>query len=199
MGCRFSLHSKLAIAGVSLVLRGLTKMSLLKQSGIRTGRVVIVLWLLACTNLLAVELIAHRGYTCRAVENTGAAVTDAWLARADGVELDLRISSDGVILVYHDEQLAGRPISGLSYDKIRSVADNAVPTFQSVLDLGQPQGYFLLDLKESNANGYRPLGKMISASGLDAGRFRFQSKSVGRINRSTRHNTGCGVLLSDAS
>lgn len=139
---------------------------------------LIVLCFLAGNNLLAVELIAHRGYTCRAVENSSAAVADAWLARADGVELDLRVSSDGVILVYHDEQLGGRRISDLSYDKIRGVAVYAVPTFQSILDLGQPQGFFLLDLKDSNASGYRPLGRMIAESGLDTDRVQVQSQSV---------------------
>ena len=141
-------------------------------------RILIFLCLLPIQDVLAVELIAHRGYTCRALENTSNAVSDAWLAKADGVELDLRVSSDGVILVYHDEKVGRRVLSDMTFDEIDGVANHAVPTFKSILDLGPPDGYYILDLKEAGSDAYRRLGPMISASGIDPRRFLVQSKSV---------------------
>jgi glycerophosphoryl diester phosphodiesterase len=52
-----------------------------------------------------VEIIAHRGYSSRAPENTLAAIEAAIAAGADAVEFDLRVSRDGVAVLFHDELL----------------------------------------------------------------------------------------------
>jgi glycerophosphoryl diester phosphodiesterase len=56
-------------------------------------------------------IIAHRGASAQAPENTVAAFQIAIEAGADGVELDVRLSKDGVPVVVHDrnlKRLAGR-------------------------------------------------------------------------------------------
>jgi glycerophosphoryl diester phosphodiesterase len=53
----------------------------------------------------AVEIIAHRGYSARAPENTLAAIEAAIAAGADAVEFDLHVSADGVPVLFHDELL----------------------------------------------------------------------------------------------
>lgn len=57
----------------------------------------------ACLSLAAQELIAHRGLSARAPENTLAAFRLAWEEKADACELDLHLSSDGEIIVLHDK------------------------------------------------------------------------------------------------
>ena len=141
-------------------------------------RIPTFVWLLLVQDVLAVDLIAHRGFTCRAVENTSGAVTDAWLANADGVELDLRVSNDGVILVYHDEKVGRRLISDMSYDEIANITKPVAPTFRSILDLGRPDGYFVLDLKEADSGRYRSLAQIIRESGVDSRQILLQSQSI---------------------
>lgn len=51
-------------------------------------------------------VIAHRGASADAPENTLSAFAEAWRQGADGVELDLRLCADGALAVIHDENLA---------------------------------------------------------------------------------------------
>jgi glycerophosphoryl diester phosphodiesterase len=51
-------------------------------------------------------VLAHRGGAREAPENTLAALRHAVASGADGVELDVRLSADGVPVVFHDEDLA---------------------------------------------------------------------------------------------
>lgn len=56
-------------------------------------------------------IIAHRGASAHAPENTFAAFRRAIDAGADGIELDVRLARDGVAVVFHDSSLkriAGR-------------------------------------------------------------------------------------------
>ena len=56
---------------------------------------------------------AHRGSAERARENTLAAFRAARDCGADGVELDVRSTADGVLVVHHDAILAGRPLAAM--------------------------------------------------------------------------------------
>jgi len=51
------------------------------------------------------RIIAHRGFSGRAPENTLAAIREAIDIGADMVEIDVTLSSDGEIVVIHDETL----------------------------------------------------------------------------------------------
>jgi len=57
-------------------------------------------------NLTAVEIIAHRGASHDAPENTLAAVNLAWQRNADAVEIDVYLSRDKKIVVIHDQNTA---------------------------------------------------------------------------------------------
>ena len=50
-------------------------------------------------------IIAHRGASALAPENTSAAFTQAIKDGADGIEFDVRFAKDGVPVVFHDEDL----------------------------------------------------------------------------------------------
>lgn len=64
--------------------------------------------------LTAVEIIAHRGASHAAPENTLAAARLAWTEGADALEFDVRLTADAQLAVVHDEtmqRLAGVPLN----------------------------------------------------------------------------------------
>ncbi|MDH4148771.1 MAG: glycerophosphodiester phosphodiesterase [Acidimicrobiia bacterium] len=64
-------------------------------------------------------VIAHRGASHAARENTIEAFELARALGADGVELDVRVSADGGLAVHHDAHLAdGRAIGDLRFDEL---------------------------------------------------------------------------------
>ena len=96
----------------------------------------------------AVEIIAHRGYSARAPENTTASIEAAVEAGADAVEFDLHVTRDGVPVLFHDATLdrttdGHGPLRARSFAEIGSLdagswfddafADEHVPSFDGVL------------------------------------------------------------------
>lgn len=53
--------------------------------------------------LFSAEIVAHRGFSARAPENTVAAFNLAWEHGTDACELDLYLTADGEIVVIHDK------------------------------------------------------------------------------------------------
>lgn len=51
------------------------------------------------------KVFAHRGFSGRYPENTMLAFRKAYEAGADGIELDVQLTKDGVVVVIHDELL----------------------------------------------------------------------------------------------
>lgn len=75
---------------------------------------------------LDVEIIAHRGASFDAPENTLESFQLGWKQNADAVELDIMLSKDGKIVVIHDKdtkRLAGvdRPVSDQSFEELRTL------------------------------------------------------------------------------
>jgi len=78
-----------------------------------------------------VSTIAHRGASRAEAENTVAAFRRAGEMGAEAVELDVRRSSDGVLVVHHNPHLAdGRLIAHTAYADLPDV----VPTLGEALD-----------------------------------------------------------------
>ena len=79
-------------------------------------------------------VLGHRGASAVAPENTVAAFARARELGADGVELDVRRSSDHVLMVHHDVEIAGLgPLVELTFAEVRA-ARPAIPTFEEALD-----------------------------------------------------------------
>jgi glycerophosphoryl diester phosphodiesterase len=69
-------------------------------------------------------LIAHRGASGNFPENTRLAVEKALEARADMVELDCQLSSDGHVVIFHDERLVritgtGGAVNRMSLEQLK--------------------------------------------------------------------------------
>jgi glycerophosphoryl diester phosphodiesterase len=62
-----------------------------------------VLFFFMISPLMALEIVAHRGASVRAPENTVAAFRLAWELETDACELDLHLTADGEIAVLHDK------------------------------------------------------------------------------------------------
>jgi glycerophosphoryl diester phosphodiesterase len=85
------------------------------------------------------SIIAHRGASGREFENSRAAFVRAIELGADGVELDVHSTEDGIILVHHDAELPGfGPIGHLQYTRVmeaRLANGETIPTLPEVLNL----------------------------------------------------------------
>ena len=76
-------------------------------------------------------VIAHRGASAAYPENTLAAFAGARALGADGVELDVRRTADGALVVLHDEAL---PDGRLLHTLTRADIDPVVPSLAEALD-----------------------------------------------------------------
>ena len=77
-------------------------------------------------NKMSIEIIAHRGASYIAPENTLASINLAWELKADGVEIDVHQTKDKRIILLHDntaERTAGKDltVSKTSSAKLRKL------------------------------------------------------------------------------
>jgi glycerophosphoryl diester phosphodiesterase len=108
------------------------------------------------------RVIAHRGAKHACPENTHAAFEQALAEGADGIELDLRLSADGVPVVFHDHTLrklgqARQRLSALTLAELRRLdfggwfdarfAGEPIPTLAEVLVRYAPRTELCLELK----------------------------------------------------
>ncbi|MEU2620270.1 glycerophosphodiester phosphodiesterase [Streptomyces sp. NPDC007157] len=89
-----------------------------------------------------VTAVAHRGDPYRFRENTSASLRSALQQGADAVEIDVRLTRDGVPVLLHDETLkrlweVDRPLSALSADEVRGLTEDGVPTLAEALAAAQ--------------------------------------------------------------
>ncbi|POX55270.1 glycerophosphodiester phosphodiesterase [Streptomyces sp. Ru71] len=82
--------------------------------------------------------VAHRGDPYRVRENTIASLRSALAAGADAVEIDVRLTRDGVPVLLHDETLKrlweqDRPLLALSLAEVEGLTGGGVPTLTAAL------------------------------------------------------------------
>jgi glycerophosphoryl diester phosphodiesterase len=111
-------------------------------------------------------VIAHRGNHVRVPENTVAAAKEAIRAGADYVEIDLRTTKDGYLVLQHDATV-NRMTNGkgnvkdLSLKQINQLSINRnykVPEFQEILNTCRNRINIYLDFKDGDvAETYRQI------------------------------------------
>ncbi len=108
---------------------------------------------------LTTEIIAHRGVPLEARENTLPSFRLALAQAADGIELDVHKTRDGVVVVHHDPVV--RAVDQDGRPRTRAIADldaatvldpalpdgGRLPTLDSVLDLVQSQASVYVEAK----------------------------------------------------
>lgn len=100
-------------------------------------------------------IIAHRGFTQGHVENTLEAVEAAIRLGCDGIEVDLRMTRDGELVIFHDktlQRLAGTEdvVEELTASGIRKIVlprGARLPTLEELLDLVRERALLNLEIK----------------------------------------------------
>jgi glycerophosphoryl diester phosphodiesterase len=115
-----------------------------------------------------VTIIAHRGSSKRAPENTLSAFRRAIQDGADAVELDVRLSADGHVMIYHDRSLARltgdpRNFSDLTREELshfdiggwfgHDFRDERIPTLAQALEVTRSKAALMIELKPSPGYG----------------------------------------------
>ena len=111
-------------------------------------------------------VFAHRGGMALGPENTIQTFDAGMKAGADGLELDVHLAADGVVVVHHDKTLE-RTTRGLGPVSARTAAELAslhVPTLREVLRR-YPAARVIIEMKEDRA----ALGEAVAAAVRDAG------------------------------
>ncbi|MCQ4210722.1 glycerophosphodiester phosphodiesterase [Streptomyces longispororuber] len=108
-----------------------------------------------------VTAVAHRGDPYRVRENTLPSLRSALERGADAVEIDVRLTRDGVPVLLHDASLKrlwehDRPLSALSSDEVRGLTDGGVPTLAEALDV-LADARVMVDLPGANARAVRSI------------------------------------------
>jgi glycerophosphoryl diester phosphodiesterase len=98
--------------------------------------------------MIRAMVAAHRGVAAGAAENTIAAFTNAIDVGADMIEFDVRRTRDGELIAFHDEFVAGTPVSGLTRDEIEAAAGVRPPLLAEVLRVCTGQIRLDVELKE---------------------------------------------------
>lgn len=122
-----------------------------------------MLWLMLVPALaLAVEIVAHRGASADAPENTLAAYRLAWEQNADAIECDLRLTRDGRIVCLHDattDRTTGvkGKLADLTLEEARRLDAGSwkdpryrgekLPTLAEILALVPPDRRILIEMK----------------------------------------------------
>jgi glycerophosphoryl diester phosphodiesterase len=163
------------------------------------------------------EIVAHRGYSARAPENTLIALELALRAGADAVEFDLHAASDGTPVLFHDATLnrttdGTGPVSGRHPEQLARLdagswfgpafTGEPIPTLEATLrQIGDRVGRVYAEVK-----GYRSqddldrILEIVAAAGL-ADRTVFISMDWGALDR-MRETEGAaliGYIVEEAS
>jgi glycerophosphoryl diester phosphodiesterase len=128
-------------------------------------------------------MLAHRGASAYAPENTFAAFERALALRTDGIETDVRATSDGALVLVHDERVdrttdgEGR-VQDLSFDELQKLdaggsfnpryAGERVPTVEAFLDRYGGKVPLCLEVKQAGVE--TKLVELVRSRGLLEGR-----------------------------
>lgn len=115
-------------------------------------------------------ILGHRGAAAVAPENTLVSFRAAWEAGADGVELDIQLTADGVPVVFHDAdgaRLAGcsRTLASTTWAELQTwrVRGEPVPSLAQVLDAAPAGSRVLVEIK-AGREGLSPLASVLGTA-----------------------------------
>ena len=100
--------------------------------------------------------IGHRGAKGYVAENTLASFQKALELGVDGIELDVHLSKDNILVVIHDETI-DRTTSGKGFVKdftASQLKEYGIPTLEEVIDSIDKKCFVNIEIKDSNATKY---------------------------------------------
>jgi glycerophosphoryl diester phosphodiesterase len=165
---------------------------------------LFILATLALARCLAgVEIIAHRGASHDAPENTLPAMQLAWEQGADAIELDLWLSADGRLIVFHDKETKrfepkdapSRNITSLTLAEARQLdvgawkgpafAGTRIPDLEAILATVTAGRRVVLELKDG-PRIVPEFARVLATAGLPAERMRVISFQADTL-RASKH------------
>lgn len=97
-------------------------------------------------------IIAHRGDTTSAVENTIESFKNAIRKGADMIEFDVRRTKDGVFIAHHGRAIGRKSIKATNWEEIEKINRQrsiAVPKLEDVLEIAKGKIKLDIEIKES--------------------------------------------------
>jgi len=134
-------------------------------------------------------IIAHRGASYNAPENTLAAVKLAWQMDADGIEIDVHLTRDGQMVVFHDDNTrrfggSRKPISQCDYSELLKLdvgrfmgdqfAGERIPLLAEVINTVPENKLLVIEIK-SGPETVLPLQSIIHESKINLKQIEFIS------------------------
>jgi len=121
-------------------------------------------------------IIGHRGSPLLNLENTVESYCRALADGADGIELDVRVTADGVLVCHHDRTVRpGLPVSKLTFTELYrwyTARDRSVSTLAGALEKVAGRGLVNIELK---VTGIEREVVMLAARHLPADSYIFTS------------------------
>ncbi|MFE0644739.1 glycerophosphodiester phosphodiesterase [Streptomyces sp. NPDC058877] len=116
-----------------------------------------------------VTAVGHRGDPYRVRENTLPSIASAIEQGADAVEIDVRLTGDGVPVLLHDDTLKrlwghDRPLSSLTHAQVRELTHDGVPTLRDAL-LTAGEHRLMLDLPGGDGDSVRAIVRTVHECG----------------------------------
>lgn len=140
-------------------------------------------------------VVAHRGAWNPAPQNSLSALQRAIDLGCDAIELDVRRTRDGRLVVIHDARLGGRPVSRLTLAQVRErLAPGQAPLLADML--AHAAGRILVDV-ELKEDGYVAAAVEAVVGQLGSGQFVITSFRDGVLAQVKRHapQARTGLLL----
>ena len=97
-------------------------------------------------------IIAHRGASGLAHENTIEALKLAYQLKADGIEFDLRKTKDGIIVIHHNPNIDDYLICEHTYDELKVITSKKgyqIPQFTEVVTELAGKIFMDIEIKET--------------------------------------------------
>ncbi|NLO74256.1 MAG: hypothetical protein GX100_09155 [candidate division WS1 bacterium] len=133
---------------------------------------------------MTIHLLGHRGAAGEAPENTLAGFTLARNLGVTGIELDVHLSADGVLVVIHDDTLerttnARGPVSALTSAELQALEARAafpqgpervgVPTLGQVLEAVPDFALYHLEIKRDATTRYETVCRQLATTAAEYG------------------------------
>jgi glycerophosphoryl diester phosphodiesterase len=157
------------------------------------------------------EIVAHRGASYYAPENTLSAIELAIIQGADGVEFDIRETKDNVPILLHDETLirttnaiSNKRVSDLTYEEISAYdagswfseefSSEKVPTFDQALQVIKGRTIAYIDIKTRNVIVEMEIVRLIEEYDM-VGDVRIMSFNEEQLFRFKEYNPSLKTIL----
>lgn len=148
-------------------------------------------------NILTKTLIAHRGYHNKYIkENSKESFIEA-IKKGYTIELDINITKDKKIIVFHNKKINRIKIEELTYKEIKDISNTNIITLKEVLDLTKGKVPLLIEIKAKyNKETLNIISKILDTYNKD---FAIQSFNIKIIRwfKKYRNNYLRGILISN--